>query len=390
MMRATSKSLSWFFGPKAPSCQMSKIGQQKRFGRFTVDPRPVDNKNVKSNFLEKFIFKMMYKEQKIYEEQLLETGLTNSNAFTCACYLPEVGNIPNYGDILAWSESSAVVYANSVLGARCNRNSAGIDVLCGVLNKVPEFGLLTDEGRKAKWRIEVKTSDTPDAQLLGSAIGLKVMEDVPLIVGLDQFLGKELNGSVKDYLKDMGAACASNGAVGLYHVLNLTPEAVEQGEKILLDDYQTYVIDDAELIRIMYSYPNIWKKPNSKPKKCFIGCPHLSLQQLHSWTEKIEAKLTKDNQKKVKTETILCSAPDVVDKFMQERTSYEKLTQMGVKITSICPLMYMSNPLCKKKPVVTNSNKLRTYSTARFFLENEILDILSNGSMADVKGGKTK
>lgn len=159
--------------------------------------------------------------------------MKDSNAFTCACYLDEVGNIPKKGDILAWSESSAVVYANSVLGARTNRNSGVIDLLCGVVGRAPEFGFLTDEGRMADWIVEVRTSKTPEAQVLGSAIGMKVMEDVPYITGLDKHLGTRLTQDAKDYLKDMGAALASNGAVGLYHVDKLTPEARERKKALL-------------------------------------------------------------------------------------------------------------------------------------------------------------
>lgn len=168
--------------------------------------------------------------QKEYESQLKALGLKDDNAFTCACYLPQVGNTPGKGDVLSWAESSAVVYANSVLGARCNRNSAFIDLFGSILGKVPYFGLLTDEGRKATWVIDVRCTEKPEAQILGSAIGLKVVEDVPYIKGLDKYL-HSLDDSSRAYLKDMGAAAASNGAVGLYHVENITPEAVDHGRK---------------------------------------------------------------------------------------------------------------------------------------------------------------
>ena len=160
---------------------------------FTVDPRPIDYKNVKCGLLNKLIFsKIMYSQQKHYEEQLLKIGLKNKDAFTCTSYLKEVGNTPKYGDVLSWAESSAVVFANSVLGARCNRNSGMLDIFGAILGKVPKFGLLTDEGRKADWIVEIKTKTLPEAQILGSAIGMKVMEKVPYVVGLDKFLGTEL------------------------------------------------------------------------------------------------------------------------------------------------------------------------------------------------------
>ena len=96
---------------------------------FSVDPRPVDG-NVPANFLQKLVFnKFMYSTQASYEEQLKELGLMNDDAFTCACYLDQVGNKPEKGEVLSWAESSAVVYANSVLGARCNRNSGIMDIM---------------------------------------------------------------------------------------------------------------------------------------------------------------------------------------------------------------------------------------------------------------------
>ena len=97
--------------------------------KFTVDPRPRDL-HVPSSFPQDLVFRrFMYSEQKPYEEQLKKLGLLRDDAFTCTCYLPQVGNRPKKGDVLSWSESSAVVYANSVLGARCNRNSGILDLM---------------------------------------------------------------------------------------------------------------------------------------------------------------------------------------------------------------------------------------------------------------------
>ena len=252
------------------------ISQQK----FSVDPRPLD-KNVPANFLMNFIFNnFMYSKQESYEEQLQKLGLMDKDAFSCACYLDQMGNAPAKGDILSWAESSAVVYANSVLGARCNRNSGIMDIMGSIAGFVPSFGLLTDEGRKATWVVKVQCTKKPEAQLLGSAIGMKVMEDVPYVMGMEQWLGTELDDANKAYLKDFGAATASNGAVGLYHIANLTPEAKELGEALIAEGAQEYIIDDAELQRVQDNYPVIWKNADAKPKLCFIGCPHLSMQQL--------------------------------------------------------------------------------------------------------------
>ncbi len=351
---------------------------------FTVDPRPIDYDNVKCSFLQKFVFnKVLYGMQESYEAQLTKLGLKSAKSFTCACYLDEVGNTPKKGDVLSWAESSAVVYANSVLGARCNRNSGIIELFGSILGKVPEFDLLTDEGRKAKWIIEVKTSKIPEAQILGSAIGMKVMEDVPYVKGLDKFIGNQLNDTAKAYLKDFGAATASNGAVGLYHIDNLTPEAVELGDKLIREDAKTYVIDDAELERVYKNYPVMWEDKASAPKLCFIGCPHLTYSQLSEWTQRFENELKKQGKSKVSVQTVITTAPEVLERFKKENAAdYAKLIGFGINISSICPLMYMNNPLCggEKSNVITCSNKLRTYTTARYLTNDEIAAV-------SVKGG---
>ena len=346
--------------------------------KFSVDPRPVD-KNVPANFLQNFIFnKIMYPTQGYYEGQLKELGLMNEDAFSCACYLDQMGNKPKMGDVLSWAESSAVVYANSVLGARCNRNSGIMDIMGSIAGFVPHFGLLTDEGRKATWIIRVETTKKPEAQLLGSAIGMKVMEEVPFIIGMEPWLGTELTDEVCAYLKDFGAATASNGAVGLYHIEHLTPEAKIQGAGLVAPGAKVYVIDDAELERVKNEYPVMWKNPDAQPKLCFVGCPHMSLQQLQDWTDRVEKGLQESGHEKVLIPTVFTTAPAVKKEF--DQTEYAaRLEATGVIVSCICPLMYMNNPLCKAMPVMTSSNKLRTYTTARYYTEDEILTKITKG-----------
>lgn len=349
--------------------------------KFSADPRPLD-KNVPANLLQNIVFKkFMYSKQDYYEDQLNKLGLMNPDAFTCTCYMKEVGNTPNYGDVLFWSESSAVVYANSVLGARCNRNSGIIDLMGSIVGYVPSFGLLKDEGRKATWIVEVRTTKKPEAQLLGSAVGMKVMEDVPFIRGLDKWLGGRLDDGARTYLKDFGAATASNGAVGLYHVENITPEAVVHGETLIAEGARTYVIDDAELQRVYDSYPVIWKNKDARPRLCFMGCPHMSLEQLISWTERVETALKEAGNSQVVIPTVFTAAPAVLKRFGE--TPYaERLRRTGVITSYICPLMYMNNPLSTSMPVITSSNKLRTYTSARYYTDDEILEQITKGGKA--------
>ena len=386
MVPVTSKynHLVTSFGLKAMTAVYELMDQLLEAGvtsgqKFTVDPRPID-KNVPANLLQKAIFNLaMYTKQEEYEEQLKKLGLLSDSSFTCTCYMDEVGNKPQYGEVLSWAESSAVVYANSVLGARCNRNSGIIDLMGSIVGYVPEFGLLTEEGRKAKWVVRINTEKKPEAQLLGSAIGMKVMEDVPYVIGLDKWLGNELDDAACTYLKDFGAATASNGAVGLYHIDGLTPEAKEFGTSLILDGAEEYVIDDAELERVKASYPVIWKNKDAKPKLCFMGCPHMSLEQLKTWTVRVEEGLRQSGNKKVVIPTVFTASPAVLEAFAKTEFA-DRLKETGVITSYICPLMYMNNPLCKSMPVITSSNKLRTYTSARYYTDDEIL--------AEITGGK--
>ncbi len=345
--------------------------------KFSVDPRPLES-CVPSNLIQSIFFKVMYSKQDDYDKQLKTLGIISDDAYTCTCYMNEVGNTPKEGEILSWAESSAVVYANSVLGARCNRNSGILDLFGSIVGCVPYFGLLTDDGRKADWLIEVKTSKKPDAQLLGSAIGMKVMEDVPFVTGLDKYF-PTLDDDAKAYLKDFGAATASNGAVGLYHIENLTPEAIRYGKTLLREGYKKFVIDDEVLESTERNYPVIWKDKKATPKLAFIGCPHLSHAQLVSWSDRIDEALKKNGQKKVSVKTVMTAAPAVMDNFKKSEKA-KRLQEEGVILSHICPLMYMNNPQCASMPVITCSNKLRTYTSARYYKEDELLSIITGGA----------
>ena len=158
----------------------------------------------------------------------------------------------------------------------------------------------------------------------------------------------------------------------------MVAQAKESGETLIAENANIYVIDDAELQRVYDNYPIIWKNPNAKPKLCFMGCPHMSLEQLKTWTDKVEADLKATGNAKVVIPTVFTAAPAVIKEF--EKTPYAaRLKATGVIVSYICPLMYMNNPLCGKMPVITSSNKLRTYTTARYYTDDEILVQITGG-----------
>ena len=147
---------------------------------------------------------------------------------------------------------------------------------------------------------------------------------------------------------------------------------------MIAEGAKEYIIDDAELERVQREYPVVWKNPDAKPKLCFVGCPHLSLEQLKTWTVNLEEALKANGKKKVTIPTVFTAAPGVLEAF--EKTEYAaRLKATGVITSYICPLMYMNNPLCKKMPVITSSNKLRTYTSARYYTDDEILAEITKG-----------
>ncbi|MBR3840356.1 MAG: DUF521 domain-containing protein, partial [Erysipelotrichales bacterium] len=117
-----------------------------------------------------------------------------------------------------------------------------------------------------------------------------------------------------------------------------TPEAKELGESLISEGAKVYVIDDAELQKVYDNYPVMWKNEDAKPKLCFMGCPHMSLEQLKSWTDRVEEGLKASGNSKVVIPTVFTAAPAVIKKF--EETEYAaRLKKTGVIVSYICPLM---------------------------------------------------
>ncbi len=346
---------------------------------FTIDPYPMDYENIGYTEEEKKENADLYCFQERWDSQTKKLGLRNGSkkSFSCTCYLPEVGNIPKYGQPIAWAESSAVVFANSVIGARCNRNSGPMEMLYSISGKTPYFGFLTDEARKADWLIEIRTSKLPTATLLGSAVGMKVGTDVPFIAGLDKFMGDTLSLSNIDYLKDFGAATASNGAVGLYHVENLTPEARKLGRSLLASGYKTFVVTDEVLATTKKNYPVLWKDPQAKPRYAIVGCPHSTLNQLVQWDTRVDTALKAAGKKELEIPLIISASPLVIDRLTPAQK--DRMKANGIHISHICGAMYMINKVTRSFPCITTSNKLRTYSTARFYEDDELLQYIVTG-----------
>lgn len=192
---------------------------------------------------------------------------------TCTPYL--AGNLPRFREHIAWSESSAVSFSNSVIGARTNREggpSALAAAICGV---TPNYGLHLWEKRQPAIKIKVDANliYNSDLSALGYHVGKQVKNKIPYFTGI-----KNAN---TDQLKALGAAMAASGAVALYHVEGLTPEADLVKKKSL----ETITVGKSE-IKETYDKLNTGKNPDI----VIFGCPHASLREISALADRLEGK----------------------------------------------------------------------------------------------------
>jgi predicted aconitase len=356
----------------------------KAFAPYTVNPMVIDLFTVGRDPVKR----NMELEGFPLTGRLIQThtklGAQPVNNWSCACYLPQIGNTADPGTVVTWAESSAVNYGNSVLGIRVNRMATGMEVLCAIAGKVPVFGLVTDEGRRAKWHIDVRLSEEPHWGVLGTAIGYKVVDQIPYITGIDQWMGME-DGKPDPVavgkLKGMGSSSAASGAVGLYHVENVTPEAIDQGRGLLVDDHQTYVIDDAEFSRIRDGFPNLWKDPKGDPNGVYIGCPHNTYDEMVYWCQKLDKALKDTGQEKLAIPVILASAVTVKEHLLDEHpVLFRDMKRAGVQFTHICTPMYMGlKGMADIERGVTNSGKARAYTNLRIYDDDNLVKIALTG-----------
>lgn len=356
----------------------------KSYAPYTVNPRPYDVYNVQNNPKDMTLIYEGYPLQRDLDYVHVRLGAPDLNLRSCACYLDEVGNAPKPGTYVAWAESSAVNFGNSALGIRTNRNGAGMDLICAMLGKAPLFGLMTDEGRKAKWLVEVKTTKEPDWGAIGTGIGRKCVEDVPYITGLDKyFKGGKVTPENMHLLKAMGSSTASSGAVGLYHVDGVTPDAKEKGRDLLVKDHETYVIDDAEQAKIIGTFENLWPEKDGDPTAAFIGCPHNTYHELVKWGRLVTEALEKEGKTEAAIPTYMfCANPVRARLIKEEGELASKMLVAGMRSTNMCGVSYAGmKGFSERVRGVTNSAKTRVYSTVRYYPDETLVKIIVTGKV---------
>lgn len=256
------------------------------------------------------------------------------------------GSVPRAGQNIAWAESSAVSFANSVLGARTNRTPAGLAVCAALTGKMPRYGLYLPENRKATIKINVEAAGLTslDYNTIGIITGKIAGAKIPAIYGLPQ-------STTNDQLKYLGASAASSGQVALYHADGITPEALFTDVFDGKAPEEEFVItrkdldDEAERM----SAPGEWQ-----PQLAVVGCPHYSSEEVIRLAEML-------GDRKVSEGKAFWVFTTAETESLAERMGIkQKLEDAGVRIMAQTCLV-ISPLVGGYKKLITDSGKFASY-----------------------------
>ena len=281
------------------------------------------------------------------EQAYLKLGATPT--WTCAPY--QQGLIPRFGEQIAWGESNAIAFANSVIGARTNRYADLVDVCAAIIGKVPRFGLHEDENRKAEILISLHGftaemfADSAVYPLLGFVFGeiaadrIAALEGVPTEVSIDN-------------LKAFSAAAASSGAVGMFHVVGVTPEAQSlemcfSAPPLECVDITPAMLKDAE--------ERLSDSTIDRPDLIALGCPHFSEDEFILLDQLFQGRELHDSI------TLWVFTSRAVYSLIEKSGILEELESAGVEVfTDGCPLQYPAKNWSFQS-VMSDSGKFANY-----------------------------
>jgi predicted aconitase len=192
---------------------------------------------------------------------------------TCTCTPYLIGNLPHYGEHIAWAESSAVCFANSVIGAMTNREGGPSALAAALTGRTAEYGLHLQENRSAEVKYEVKATlrNTDDFGLLGQVIGAKTGQSIPYIVGV--------KGATTEELKSFSASVATYGGVALFHMEGITPNRT-----MIPEETHTVTQKDLEAARQELD------DEGAEIDFISVGCPHASIKEIEEIARMLEGK----------------------------------------------------------------------------------------------------
>ena len=274
--------------------------------------------------------------------------------YTCTPYL--CGNVPMAGEHVAWGESSAIIFANSVIGARTNREGGPSALAAAVTGRVPAYGYHLDENRKGTHliHVDIPLKTDRDFAVMGYYVGQIVGNKVPVFENIT-------NKPTIENFKALGAALASSGGVALYHVVGFTPEAPTK-EAAINQTYETVEFGEKEYQTIVQKFTL-----DEPADMIVIGCPHCSINELQQLAQALEGK-------NIKRDMWICTSKQVL--ALADRMGYTKiLNDAGATIVlDTCPVLC---PTSDKgyKAVMTNSGKMAHYIRGLWNVKSELAQL---------------
>ncbi len=307
-MELTAEEKEILKGSKGPGCQLAmeilvEIGEAYQAPRLIpVESAHIVVSNYKSSceagieILEKFVslgakaavpttvdpagIDLDWRESNKIPRNLIEKQRKIGDAFrsldfipcwTCVPYF--LGQFPRKGDHLGWTESSAVVFANSIVGARTNRETAGMDLAISLTGRTPYHGLHLREKRWGELLVEVQVQKLTREHLtiLGYFTGLQAGTGIPVLIGMEKALRLE------DYI-GMGAASAASGGVALYHIVGVTPEAPTLKEAFGQNPIPRPILFGPQ--QLMETKKRMCTGEAGSLDAVMVGCPHYTLAEI--------------------------------------------------------------------------------------------------------------
>ncbi len=258
---------------------------------------------------------------------------------TCTCTPYLIGNLPRFGEHIAWSESSAVCFANSVLGAKTNREGGPSALASALTGFTPEYGLHLNNNRQAQMKVVVKAKlkDETDFGALGKVIGEKIGNKIPLVTGIKKATLEEL--------KSLSASIATYGGTAMFHMKGITPNRTKApAERIEITE------EDINNARASLN------KNQEQPDFVSVGCPHCSLREIKEIAEFLYGK-------KVTKEVWITTARPV--KKIADQMGYAKIIEdSGAKFA--CDTCCVVAPIKGRfKTMCTNSAKGCYYASGK-------------------------
>ena len=242
----------------------------------SVDPASIDLQNWRSFGIPEDYARQQFRLCDAYAR------LGGMRCWTCVQY--QVCNFPKKGETVAWAESSAVVFANSVLGVKSNKITAGMDLACAILGLTPKFGMLNDENRVASvvFKLSTKVASDLDCRSIGYYVGRSSGSRVPALLDLP-------DGLSSDQIKHLGAGAAAAGPATMIHLPGITPgssdlEAATGGESVEVIDIGRAELDEVE---------SDLNQTTEAPDLVAFGVPHLSAGELGDLARMLEGKKLK-------------------------------------------------------------------------------------------------